>query len=187
MQLINYIQSRVNVPADVELAKAITTEDFPKNYLLHREDTVCRKLFFIEKGMARIFYHKDGKDITFTFAPENTFTTLVDSFFEQKPSRYNLELLEAGTVSVINYDDLMNLFKKTHEIEAFGRIITTEFLKSFSDRLNSILFQTAAERYETLQTRYPAILTRVSLGHVASYLGITQETLSRLRAKKTSK
>lgn len=186
MELINYIQSHIHISPDVKLAEAITTETFPKNYLLHRENTVCRKLFFVETGLARIFYYKNGKDITYSFVPENTFTTLVDSFFEQKPSRYNIELLEPSTVSSIKYENLMNLFQQSHEIERFGRTITTGFLKSLSDRLISIQFQTATERYQTLQIRYPNILSRVALGHIASYLGITQETLSRLRAKKNS-
>jgi len=149
--------------------------------MLHHEGSVCRNLFFIETGLARIFYYKDGKDITFSFVPENTFTTSADSFFEQKASRYNIETLEPCVVSAIKYEDLMSLFDQSHEIERFGRKIITEFLKSFSDRLISVQFETAAERYQTLQARYPNILSRVALGHIASYLGITQETLSRLR------
>ena len=78
----------------------------------------------------------------------------------------------------------MTLFKESHAIERFGRMITTEFLKAYAERLTAIQFQTAAERYMALQARHPNILSRVSLGHIASYLGITQETLSRLRAKK---
>ncbi len=185
MELIEYIQSYVQISPETEikLRDAIVTEEFPKNYLLHREGAVCRKLFFIQKGIARIFYFKDGKDITFSFAPEGTFTTLVDSFFEQKPSRYSIELLEPGIISSIQHDALMELFKQSHQIERFGRMITTEFLKSFSDRLTSIQFQTAAERYQALQLRHPTILSRIALGHIASYLGMTQETLSRLRAK----
>ena len=185
MELIDFIKSHVQVSSEIALEKVITKEDFPKGYLLHREGNVCRKLFFIQTGLARIFYYKDGKDITTSFVAENTFTTAVDSFFEQKPSRYNIELLEAGTVSWIGYDDLMQLFKESHAIERFGRMITTEFLKAYAERLTAIQFQTATERYQALQARHPNILSRVALGHIASYLGITQETLSRLRGKKT--
>ena len=185
MELIDFIKSHVQVSSEIALEKVITKEDFPNGYLLHREGNVCRKLFFIQTGLARIFYYKDGKDITTSFVAENTFTTAVDSFFEQKPSRYNIELLEAGTVSWIGYDDLMQLFKESHAIERFGRMITTEFLKAYAERLTAIQFQTATERYQTLQARHPNILSRVALGHIASYLGITQETLSRLRGKKT--
>lgn len=186
MQLIDYIQSQVKVPPSIHLADAISTEMYPKNHLLHRENTVCRKLYFVEEGLLRIFYHSEGKDITYAFVTENTFTTLVDSFFEQKPSRYNIEVLEPSVISAISYVDLMNLFSDSHEIERFGRIITTEFLKAHSDRLASIQFQSANERYQTLQIRHPTVLNRVALGHIASYLGITQETLSRLRARKDS-
>ena len=185
MELIDFIKSHVQAPAEVGLEKAIAKEDFAKGHLLHKEGNVCRKLFFIQTGLARIFYYKDGKDITTSFVTENTFTTAVDSFFEQKPSRYNIELLEPSTVSSIGYDDLMRLFKESHAIERFGRMITTEFLKAYAERLTAIQFQTAAERYTALQTRHPSILSRVALGHIASYLGITQETLSRLRAKKS--
>ena len=184
MELIDFIKSHVQVPTEIGLEKAITKADFPKGYLLHKEGNVCRKLFFIQTGLARIFYYKEGKDITTSFVAENTFTTAVDSFFEQKPSRYNIELLEPGTVSWIGYEDLMRLFKECHAIERFGRMITTEFLKAYAERLTAIQFQTATERYQALQARHPNILSRVALGHIASYLGITQETLSRLRGKK---
>jgi CRP-like cAMP-binding protein len=187
MELIDYIQSYIKVPPSIDLAAVITKVTLPKNYILHQEDIICRKLYFVQEGLARIFYHKKGKDITYSFVPENTFTTLVDSFFEQKPSRYNIELLEPSVVSYIKYDDLTSLFKQSHEIEHFGRIITTEFLKSHSERLSAIQFQTAAERYETLQVRHPSVLLRANLGHIASYLGITQETLSRLRGRKEIK
>jgi len=185
MELIDFIKSHVQVPAEVGLEKAIAKEGFAKGHLLHKEGNVCRKLFFIQTGLARIFYYKDGKDITTSFVTENTFTTAVDSFFEQKPSKYNIELLEPSTVSNIGYDDLMRLFKESHAIERFGRMITTEFLKAYAERLTAIQFQTAAERYAAMQARHPNILSRVALGHIASYLGITQETLSRLRAKKS--
>jgi CRP-like cAMP-binding protein len=184
LKLSDYIQSHVDVPDSLDLSEYIETYQYPKNHQLQKAGEVCRKLYFIEEGLVRVFYYKNNKDITYSFISEDTFTTLVDSFFEQKPSRYNMETLEASTVSYIKYDDLMELFNHHHSIEHFGRMITTGFLKFYSDRLTSVQFYSAEERYQALQIRHPNIISRVALGHIASYLGITQETLSRLRAKK---
>ena len=186
MELLNYLQSRIQVPQNIDLVKVIKTEEFAKNHLLHRENTICQKMFFLEKGLARIFYYKAGKEITFSFVSENSFTTLADSFFTQIPTRYNIELLEPCIVSSVTYEDLMNLYKQSHVMESFGRIITTEFLISYSERLNSLQFQTAEERYHIMQVRYSTILSRISIGDIASYLGMTRETLRRLRAKKNT-
>ena len=80
-------------------------------------------------------------------------------------------------------DDLNELYKRYHSMETIGRIMAEEYCKIMEDRIMSLHIQSAEERYNTLLKEQPDVIQRVSLGHIASYLGITQETLSRIRKK----
>lgn len=161
-------------------------EKFKKNEVAEVEGTICKKLYFIEKGVARLFYQRDGKDITGWFSTDGDFITSNDSFFQRKPSHLNLEFLEDALVQTIHIDELEDLFKKYPEMERFGRLLTYQLLTTLSERMYSMLFQPAEKRYQLLMVHYPEVLMRAPLGDIASFLGISQETLSRIRAQKTS-
>ena len=187
MNFVEYINSFVPLPENVavELLSKSRKEYLPKHYMLHREGEVCKKLYFVEKGLVRWFYHsEEGKDITDSFGGENSFVTAFDSFFQRKPSRYSIELLEDSTVYSMTYDDLEYLFEKFREVEKVSRLILIQILEQSLDKNSALQFHNAHERYEFITEKHPDLLQRVSLGHIASYLGITQETLSRIRAKK---
>jgi CRP-like cAMP-binding protein len=130
------------------------------------------------------YYNEDGKDITDSFGLENSFITAFDSFFQRRPSRYFIELLEDSTVYLMTYSDLERSFEKFPEIERVGRLILIEILEQTLEKNAALQFHNAQERYEFITEKYPDLLQRASLGHIASYLGITQETLSRIRGKK---
>ena len=85
-----------------DFQKIMKKEAFPKNHILHKEGAVCNHLYLIEKGIARSFYYKDGKDITAHFAIENGTITAIDSFIQRKKSRYNIELLEDSDIISIS-------------------------------------------------------------------------------------
>jgi CRP/FNR family transcriptional regulator, anaerobic regulatory protein len=187
MDFVEYINSFVTLPANVatELLGKSRKEYLPKHYLLHKADEVCDKLYFIESGLVRWFYYSaDGKDVTDSFGGENSFITAFDSFFQRKPSRYYIELLEDSTVYSMTYDDLESAFENFPEIERVGRLILIQILEQTLDKNAALQFNNARQRYEFITKKHPDLLQRVSLGHIASYLGITQETLSRIRAKK---
>jgi CRP/FNR family transcriptional regulator, anaerobic regulatory protein len=187
MNFVEYINSFVplSAPAAEELLSKSRQDDLPKHYLLHKEGKVCEHLYFIEKGLVR-WYHinKDGKDITDSFGVENSFITAFDSFFQRKPSRYFIEILEDSVVYSMTYADLENSFENFPEIERVGRLILIQILEQTLDKNAALQFNNAHERYEFITQKHPDLLQRASLGHIASYLGITQETLSRIRGKK---
>src|SRR5690606_35030264 len=139
---------------------------------------------FIEKGLIRSYYIKDDKDITHHFFPEDTFNLPLESIFYKRPSPYGWEALEETTVRCIQYQDFEPYMLKIPGFEGFIRELLIEMIKVFSDRLYAIQFQTAQDRYTSLISKHPDILKRAPLGHIASYLGITQQTLSVIRAKK---
>lgn len=154
-----------------------------KNEHLLTEGQVCRHLYFIEKGALRGYYNLDGKEITHWFGFENDFVTSFHSFITQAPAIENLQLLEGSILWCISKETLTGLFDKYHEIERLMRIAYEKYYIRLEERFVNAQFKTAKERYEDLLVQTPHILERVPLGCIASYLGISQETLSRIRSR----
>jgi CRP/FNR family transcriptional regulator, anaerobic regulatory protein len=187
MNFVEYINTFLPLSANVsdELVVKSRKEILPKHYLLQIGGEVCQKIFFIEKGLIRwYYYNEDGRDITDSFATENSFVTAFDSFFQRKPSRYFIELLEDSVIYSMTYDDLEESFEKFPDIQRISRLLLIEVLEQTIEKNAALQFRTAEQRYRYITDKHPDLLQRVSLGHIASYLGITQETLSRIRAKK---
>ncbi len=158
-------------------------EDYPKGHILVKPGTVCTSMFFVEKGLTRTFYYKDDKDVTDWFSPESTVAVSIVSFLNQQPDRRGIELLEDSNLWALDYKDLEMLCAQHHEIEKFTRLLAAHGILLIQERFDDLHFATAAERYKKLMDRQPTILQRAPLGMIASYLGITQETLSRIRSQ----
>ncbi|QAA82648.1 Crp/Fnr family transcriptional regulator [Aequorivita sp. H23M31] len=157
-------------------------ENISKNTRLIEQGEICKKLYFVETGMGRSYYLKeDGKEVTQWFFGVGKFMTSVDSFFQQTPSLYYLETLEDSILYSISKEEMDLLFAKYQKMEQLGRLVSIEMLTKVVNKLNAIQFQTARERYDYMLAEFPDISYRVPLGHIASYLGMTQETLSRIR------
>ena len=152
-----------------------------KSTLLVSEGQYADKSYFIIKGCARAYYIKDGKDITDWFTFENDFINSINSFFENIPSPHFIELLEPTTFLEISRADIFQLADQYHDFEKPLRIIATKTMLALRNRIFSIQFETARQKYENLLIIRPDITQRVPLMHIASYLGITLETLSRIR------
>lgn len=157
--------------------------DLAKGALLTSEGKICNQVYFLEQGCVRGFYTLDGKEITYWFAFENTFVTSLYSFITRKPGAENIQLLDDCILWSVDYSDLQKLYDTFPDIERLGRVIHERYYVMLEERFLSIHFKEARERYEVLLKNNPHILQRVPLGYVASYLGITQETLSRIRSK----
>ena len=166
-----------------ELKNSCVKISIPKGKLIAEIDHKCPDLFFIEKGLMRGYYFDDGKDITNWFAQENEFATCLYAFITLKPSFENIQTLEDCELIRIPYVTLQHLYSAFPETERLGRIITETYYLKLEERLLSLQFKTAKERYQSLSRSKPSLLQRASLGQIASYLGITQETLSRIRAE----
>jgi CRP-like cAMP-binding protein len=129
------------------------------------------------------FYFKEGKDITDWLSAEGTFAGSMISFLTQLPDVRGIELLEPSLLWSFGHEDLEKLYKQYHEIERLGRLLSNHAYILVQQRFDDLLFTTSMERYHKLLQQNPTIIQRVPLGMIASYLGITQETLSRIRAQ----
>lgn len=155
-----------------------------KDHFLLREHTVSDYIYFIEKGAARIFYHKKEKEVTEWIALDGQFFLSITSFFQRSPSHLVIQALEPSLVYGIHHNDLMALADKHHAVEKMLRKMVTLSLILSQQRMDSIQFETAHERYERLLQNTPNIIQRVPLSYIASFLGVTLETLSRIRSQK---
>lgn len=175
---------RLPEPVRSEFIKIWQPMAFPKGHHLLREGGVNNYLYFISKGAARIYYHKQDKEVTEWLALNGTFFFSIRSFFQRSPSHLSIHLLEPSELFGMHHDQLMQLCDQYHGVEKlFRRMITTSLVLS-QIRMESIQFETAQQRYQHLLEQNPDILQRVPLAYIASFLGITQETLSRVRGAK---
>jgi CRP-like cAMP-binding protein len=152
--------------------------------ILVKEGQLADKTYFIASGSARAFYLKDDKDITDWFAFENNFINSINSFFLHIPSPHFIEVLEPSVLLEISRENIDLLSNKYQEFDRLGKIAITKTLLQLQQRVVSIQFETAQQKYENILKIRPDITQRVALTHIASYLGITLETLSRIRNPK---
>ena len=185
MSFLSFLSSIISVSNSLEtefysVSKEITVS---KNQSLVDIGNRCKDLYFVEEGLLRGYYFDDGKEITNWFAQEGEFATCLYSLVAAKPSSETIQALEDCVLIQLPYSSLQNLYIKFPETERLGRIITETYYVKLEERLLNIQFKTAKERYQNFVLSKPSILQRTSLGHIASYLGITQETLSRIRSE----
>lgn len=165
------------------LGAVLKKVELPKGAFLITAGKVCDEVYFLEKGSLRGFYHLDGKEVSYWFAFEHSFVTSFFSFITRKPGIESIQLMEDCTLWSIRHEQLQQLYAKHKDMERLGRIMHERYYVMLEERFVSNHFKEARERYDHLMTNAPHILQRVPLGYVASYLGITQETLSRIRNK----
>ncbi|MFN8355641.1 MAG: Crp/Fnr family transcriptional regulator [Spirosomataceae bacterium] len=151
------------------------------------EGKVCLEIGFINKGCFRTYYLADGKEINTHFAFENEFVTDYDSFLESKPSRYFIQALENAEIVTFNLSALQDAYNQSQNWERFGRMIAEQSYKLTTQRVESFLFLDGEQRYLELLKHQPYIFDRIPLYHIASYLGLERESLSRLRKKIAGK
>ncbi len=166
------------------LSSVLKKIDLHKGDILLKPNTICHYVYFIEKGLTRTFYYKDDKDVTDWLSAENMFAVSIISFITVRPDRRGIELLEDSCLWAIHHDDLEKLCKQYHEVERLSRLLVNFGIIQLQQRFDDLHFASAAQRYQTLMDTNPTFIQRVPLGMIASYLGITQETLSRIRAQK---
>lgn len=167
-----------------ELAERIVPIVFKKGELVHNADAICKKSYFIQKGLLRTYFFKEGKEITEYFSAENEWVNSPRSFMQQKKDIYYIDALEHTDCFCLNVKDLGFLFDNFPEMERYARLSMGTVFGHYLERITSMRFATAKEKYQHFCETYNDIYHRLPLGMVSSYLGIAQETLSRIRAEK---
>ena len=157
---------------------------FPKRHQLIEADKFCKSAYFIEEGATRSFWLVNGEEITTSFSCEGGIVFSMDELYYNRMSEEFVETLENVVTYKISLDDLLHLFRTNIELANWGRIIHQNEYRRLHRSHKDRLTLSAKERYEEFKRQFPHIYQRVQLGHVASYLGITLPTLSRLRAQK---
>jgi CRP-like cAMP-binding protein len=165
------------------IALVLKKRELPKGHVLVKQNTVCNYVYFIEKGLTRTFYYKDGKDVTDWISAENSFAVSIISFITRQSDRRIIELLEPSILWAFHYNDFEKLCSQYHDIERLGRHLAYAGMIQMQRKFDDLHFATALERYKTLMETNPTFIQRVPLGIIASYLGVTQETLSRIRSQ----
>ncbi len=170
------------------LKEQLTLCHFPKRYRLVEADKYCKAAYFIEKGMTRSFWLVNGEEITTSFSCEGGIVFSMDELYYGKPSEEYVETLEGVTAYRISLTSLLHLFQTNIELANWGRVIHQDEYRRLHRSHKERLTLAAKERYEAFQEQFPQICQRAQLGYIASYLGITLPTLSRIRKnRKTSR
>lgn len=167
----------------LSLKKHITEISHPKNFCLMEAGKIIPYIFFIKKGIVRAYSSTAENDITFWFGTEGQTIISMKSYVEDKPGYENIELLEDCELYKLETENLRNLFNEDIHIANWGRRFAERELVKTEELIISRQFKTALERYKDLMRDKSDLLKRVQLGYIASYLGITQVSLSRIRAE----
>jgi CRP-like cAMP-binding protein len=165
--------------------KAISVEKiFKKGDFLLRQGEVCRNSYWIESGVARKYYLNDGKEITTELYFDNDIAISFDSYSLQKPSREYIHALTDCTVSQTDFIAFQTAKLKFSKLQILDLMMTEYYAMWLEDRLFQFHTMDATKRYQILLENHPHIIQNIPLTFIASYLGISLETLSRIRAKK---
>lgn len=174
--------SPLSIESKALLSEHITLKKVSKGDFILKYGEICKHLYFVNKGFIRIFYYKNEKNITEWFADEKQFFFSITSYFKNVPSKLVIEAIEDCEIILLSKEGQDKLRKTNIEISNLIIQFFTVSLILSQKRMESLQFETAAHRYQNLLIDQPNILHKVPLQYVASFLGITQETLSRIRA-----
>lgn len=169
--------------------KYLNIEQIKKGKFFIKEGQICNKLAYVNKGLLRVYYLKDGNDINTCFCKENSITSSFESLINKTPSNENIQALENTELITLSYENLTKLYEISPAWYKVSRFLTDRECLRLSSRVTSLSFESAIEKYLNLLKTQPEIINRIPIQHIASYIGITRRTLSRIRrdiAKKNN-
>jgi CRP/FNR family transcriptional regulator, anaerobic regulatory protein len=173
----------LNSEQQQELCKVVKVEERPKNYILLEQGAIANHIYFLAEGIVRSFCFVEGKEVTQWFGLEDHFCVAHISFATRNPSQETLVLVTDCKLLSICYQDLQDLFQKDTIWIDVNRHLLTHYHNALLARVLAFQTQSTMERYVDFLTEHPTLEDKINLGHLASYLGMTPETLSRLRAR----
>ena len=160
--------------------------EVPRKFSLIREGEVAREVYFVNKGCLRLFYPKEGEEVTAFIFLENLFATALDSLLQQIPSQQSLETLEDSELLVIDHENFQKMYAYSVNFQIMGRRVAEQRFINAQRILSSYILDSPEERYQKLLQTQPEWFQRVPQHYLASFLGITPVSLSRIRKRITS-
>ncbi|WP_207427538.1 Crp/Fnr family transcriptional regulator [Pedobacter sp. SYSU D00535] len=161
----------------------LTKKTIAKSEFFLKAGKICEEIAFVESGCMRMFYQKEEKEINTGFFLANEFAVSYQSFLSESPSSYSIQALEDTELIVFHRSVLLRAYAFSKNWERFGRVIAEKIFVHSSQRIESFLFMNAEERYLQLLQQRKSVFEQIPLYHIASYLGLERESLSRLRKK----
>ncbi len=165
------------------LGRVLKEKLVPKKGYLLKAGHVCRNIYFIYKGLIRCFYIRDDHEVSSWFMKEGDVIASVESFFAQKESYESIQAIEDSVLYYISYDELQFIYHQYPEFNFVARVLVQKYYMLSEQRLYSLRMQRSQERYDYLLEHFPELILRVPAKHLASYLGITEVTLSKIKGR----
>jgi CRP-like cAMP-binding protein len=169
---LNFLESRLSV------------SEYKSRHTYISADTIQDEIGFVHRGLLRAFFvDSKGNEITVNFAREKGCATHYSAFISKTPSRYSFQCMEPSVIVSLTYEHIQEAYERYPVMERYGRLMVEQVLKSQQKRIEGFLFATAESRYLEFVRENPDLFNRVSLSHLASYLGIERQTLTRIRQR----
>lgn len=186
MEIIKRLLEKYNIvfsdKSIEEFALLLERKEYQKGEIILKQGQISRYMYIIEEGIIRQFYYKGGRDITEHFSCGGDIATCIESLFQKKTTQLNIEAIEPSVIYLLDYEKWEGLCDKHPEINKLYRCIFEYKLIVSQQKADSWRFESSHERYERFCREYPTVAKRVSIAHIASYLLMAPETLSRVRA-----
>ena len=184
-KLFSLLSSFYPLSEELKAALSDSTQQvsLPKGTCLFKEGMVASNAYFVAEGIGRTYYYKEGKEITNNICPENRVFISASSYYTGQLSFETGELVEDSDLIVLPRETVERLCNEFPDLNFMIRRLVEMFYVVLDQRTYFLHMKSAQERYEFYMTHSPDLFFRVPLGQVASFLGMTQETLSRLRSK----
>jgi CRP-like cAMP-binding protein len=187
--LINYFERHIPLnEAEKEMVRReVPVQAFPKNYLLLKQGNVSKAFYFVIKGTIRLFYSTGLTEKTGFFYTENMFVSSYESFTRQVPSKHNFQALEASTLAIFTPEAIRKLLAISTKFDLLARIMMEEELAVCQSIISSFVTLNAEQRYLQFLQEQPQLVQRIPQHQIASFIGVSAETLSRIRKRISNK
>ncbi len=185
-KLLQYFQSIYPMSPGLQafLFEKIVSKEISRKDFLLKEGGVANHIYFIESGLLRCFYMKGPTEVSCWFMKEGDLCVSIESFFRQKKSYENIQAVEDSSVLFMSYQDVQLMYRNYPEANFIGRVLTEHYYTLSEQRLYALRLQKSRDRYAYLMENFPELIQRVPSKYLASYLSISEETLSRNRSRR---
>jgi CRP-like cAMP-binding protein len=167
-----------------KLVSLMFVKKFKKKEYLLKEGEICKEIFYVQKGLLRVYIINEGKEINTWFVKEGEFITSISSYHKQIPSEHYIDALEDGEIISIKKTTLDFIMKNNHKAALFANHELFDKLCDYQEQASALRFMSAENRYSYLFEKQAAIFSRLSQKHLASFLGVDTTYLSKIISKE---